>query len=450
MTFPERAAALARIAGCLVVTGIAASPPARANGAFPDEFSIHFPPAVPDRVIVGANFGVMISEDRGATWRYACEPYVTEDSSDPLAMINVRYYQIGAGDGQIFQVATNYKVRRSDDDACTWTTSAGALTSLQAIDMFPSPSDAKFVVAIGVNPTGAGSSIVASHDGGLTFDTVLISDANLFTSVEVSASATAGTGTIYATISGPGFARLLRSDDLGATWNKANSFDLPTLPSGAAGGVVPLPRIVAIDPEDVSTVYLRLIGPPYDAIAIASGGGQTIQIAQSITNGAFTAVARGTDRTLYAGTMDGKLYVRPPPSAQTPSPQFAPPIKGPHFRCLGQRLGNTTDLYACGDMFQDGFSVGVSHDNGQTFQKVMKLSELRGLLACPGVENKCAAHWARIQTVFATDGGSTPDAGGGGEKPGGGGSCASGGGGSLSALALIAALLCRRRHRDRG
>jgi hypothetical protein len=208
------------------------------------------------------------------------------------------------------------------------------------------------------------------------------------------------------------------------------------------GGVVSVPRIVAIDPDDSSIVYLRLIGPPYDAIAIATGGGQTIQIAQTITSDAFAAFARATDKTLYAGTSAGKLYIRPPPTAQTPSPQFGAPIKGPHFRCLGQRPGNTTDLYACGDMFQDGFSVGVSHDRGQTFEKVMKLSDLQGLLACSGVQSKCAAHWARIQSVFA-DAGTATDAGGGGQKSGGsgGGSCATAGAGAFAAVALFMALL---------
>ena len=430
---------------CLVALAFAMSGPAFANGAFPDEFSVHFPATAPDRLIIGANFGVMISEDRGATWRYACEPYITEDSSDPLAMINVKYYQVGAGDGEIFQVATNYKMRRSGDDACTWATSGGALAPLQAFDLFPSPTDPAFVVAVGVEPTGGGSSIVASHDGGLTFDTTLISSPNLFSSLEVAASATAGTGTIYATLSGPGIARLMRSDDLGATWPSANTTNSPTLP----GGVVPVARIVAIDPESTSTVYLRLIGPPYDAIAIATGGGQTIEIAQTITNSAFSAFARATDKTLYAGTSDGKLYVRPPPSAQTPSPPFAAPIKAPHFRCLGQRPGNTTDLYACGDMFQDGFSVGVSHDRGQTFEKVMKLGDLQGLLACPAVQSKCAAHWARIQSVFATDGGTASDGGGVGQKPGssGGGSCATASAGAFAAVALLMGLLRSRSRR---
>src|SRR5262249_27495139 len=196
----------------------------------------------------------------------------------------------------------------------------------------------------------------------------------------------------------------------------------------------------AIDPEDASIVYLRLLSPPYDAIAIATAGGQSGSVAISITGGAFTAFARGTDKTLYAGTSDGKLYIRPPAATA-----FNAPIPAPHFRCLGQRFGNTTDLYACGDMYQDGFSVGVSHDKGQTFQKVMKLSDLQGPLTCPAVQTKCAAHWARIQSVFASDAGTTtPDAGT-GQQPGkSGGSCSTFGAGWVAALALLAAALRRR------
>src|SRR4051812_34644037 len=113
MTICPRLSRSLRVLRALCWIGGVLAGPARGNGAFPDEFSIHFPPSAADRIIVGANFGVMISEDRGATWRYACEPYVTEDSSNPLAMINVVYYQIGAADRAMFQVATNFKMRRS-------------------------------------------------------------------------------------------------------------------------------------------------------------------------------------------------------------------------------------------------------------------------------------------------------------------------------------------------
>jgi hypothetical protein len=432
---------LPRVLAQVCCVALLAALPAWADGAFPDEFSIHFPVSVPNRIIVGANFGMMISEDLGATWRYVCEPYVTEGSSDPLAMINVVYYQVGAADGEVFEVATDFEMRSSTDDGCTWTNAAGAITALHAVDMFPQPTDAHFVVAIGVDPSGAGSSLLASHDGALTFDPPLFMTMSLITSVEVSPSEAAGTGTIYATVVGPGVATLLRSDDLGATWT--NSYDLPELPNGVAQ----LARILAIDPEDASIVYLRLVGPPYDAVVVATDGGQVFQNALTIDNSSLTAFARGTDKTLYAGTGDGSLYVRPPPSAQAPAPQFGPPMAGPHFRCLGERPG-TSDLYACGNMFLDGFSVGVSTDRGVSFQKVMSLPNLQGTLTCPAVQTACAAHWARLEAVFdagtGTPDGGAPD-GGTSAKTGGGCSTAPNTEAALAALTLVGMLLRRKR-----
>jgi hypothetical protein len=68
-------------APCCVLVARRTRDGGRANGAFPDEFSIHFRPSAPHRIFVGPNFGLLVSEDDGATWRYACEPWVTEGSS---------------------------------------------------------------------------------------------------------------------------------------------------------------------------------------------------------------------------------------------------------------------------------------------------------------------------------------------------------------------------------
>jgi hypothetical protein len=75
---------------------LAAPQPVRANGAFPDEFSIHFPANAPNRILIGANFGLLVSEDLGTTWRYACEPWVTVGSNDPLSPALVSFYQVSS------------------------------------------------------------------------------------------------------------------------------------------------------------------------------------------------------------------------------------------------------------------------------------------------------------------------------------------------------------------
>ncbi len=103
---------LVALVGGALVAGVA-----HANGAFPDEFSIHFPAGAPHRIYVGANFGLLVSEDDGATWRYSCEPWVTEGSSAALTQNNVDFYQMTAGGAVIAQ---SLEVTRSEDDACTW------------------------------------------------------------------------------------------------------------------------------------------------------------------------------------------------------------------------------------------------------------------------------------------------------------------------------------------
>ena len=147
-----------------LLAAVALVPAVRANGAFPDEFSIHFPAAAPHRIFVGANFGLLVSEDDGATWRYACEPWVTEGSSASLTQDNVSFYQLTA-DGAL--LAQSREITRSEDDACTWPPSSGVIIGKPIFDMFPDPTDATLVLAVVVDQRGY--YIVASHDGGKTF-----------------------------------------------------------------------------------------------------------------------------------------------------------------------------------------------------------------------------------------------------------------------------------------
>src|SRR3954469_5921824 len=108
-----------------VLLALAAAGAAHANGAFPDEFSVHFLSNAPHRILVGANFGLLVSEDDGATWRYSCEPYVTMGSSAALSTANVYYYQLTA-DGAV--IADSVEVTRSADLGCTWPASSGFST----------------------------------------------------------------------------------------------------------------------------------------------------------------------------------------------------------------------------------------------------------------------------------------------------------------------------------
>src|SRR5436309_1128152 len=135
---------------------VAAAGAARGNGAFPDEFSIHFPPNAPHRILIGANFGLLVSEDDGATWRYACEPWVVAGSNAALASANVGFYQVTAA-GAI--LANSVNLTRSSDVGCTWPISTGSVGGQIVTDFFPDPNDATFVLAIVTLSSGTGSYI---------------------------------------------------------------------------------------------------------------------------------------------------------------------------------------------------------------------------------------------------------------------------------------------------
>jgi len=411
---------------------------ALADGAFPDEFSLHFPPDAPSRILIGANFGMLVSEDDGLSWRYACEPWIVAGSNAALANNSVSFYQV-TQDGAY--LATSVNLTRSSDVACTWPISGGAVSGQRVADIFPDPNDASFVLAIVVllNPTNITSYLVASHDGGRTFDPGhLYETPDLLTGVEI---ARAKPGVVYATtlsLSG-GASHFLVSPDHGATWTAS---DLPLAPATE-------PRILTIDPEDEKKVYLRVIDAISDSVMMTDNSGQSFRTILPPIGTQLSAFLRAGDGTLYAGTRTGKLYVL------APGAQDFVPRDAPHFRCLGQRPGSTR-IYACTDMVLDGYSLASSDDEGQTFQRVMSFRDLLGPLTCAPVQTNCAAHWHRIQGVLGigdagTDAGpgpGTPDAGGSAPAKSSGG-CASAGGAVLPLVAVLAVLSLGLRARTR-
>src|SRR5713101_447299 len=422
---------LHEIAAFAAVTVFTAASPVLANGAFPDEFSIHFPPDAPHRILIGANFGLLVSEDDGQTWRYACEPWVVAGSNAALASANVLFYQVAA-DGALLADAVN--LTRSSDVACTWPPATGSIAGQVITDFFPDPNDATFVVAnIAVS---SGSYIIASHDGGKTFDATHLYDTpDILTGIEIARSTP---GVVYGTSvpQAGGTAKFLASTSSGApgTWTVT---DLQ-IPVGTQ------PRILAVDPSDAKKVYLRLLTGPTDAMAVTVDGGQTFQTVLPI-KGQFSSFLRAGDGAIYAGTMDGTLYVR---AAAATDPTAFVSLNAPHLRCLGQRPG-TTRIYACADMVVDGFSLASSDDGGATFQPVMTFTQLLGPLTCPPVQTNCQAHWERIQGVLGIGSGTgPPDAGGGRSSSGSGGShCASAGIDAWSIWSVLGFLLrCRSTH----
>ena len=423
------AAAKTATAMLLSLTLLGLAEPALADGAFPDELSVYLPPNDASKVMLGTNFGLVISPDSGQSWRFVCELYITTSGADL-----VKYYKI-ASDGAILAISF-VNLWRSSDGGCSWTRAGGSVASLDVLDAFIDPNDPTFVLALANNPTGSG--IYPSHDGGLTFGPPLYTSSDLMTGIEIARS---NGNTVYAAQAhaansgGQGGAYLLRSDDRGQTWPIKQQLQVSSST---------VPRIAAVDSANADTVYLRLLAlsESRDEIAVTTDNGKTLTPLATLTGGAvfFTSFLRANDGTLYAGTSSSDLYV------QAPGAQGFTKRVGPRARCLGQRYGESR-VYACGDGFLDGYNLGYSDDGANSFKRMMRFNDIAGPLTCPAVQNFCAIQYLNLmQTLNGNDAGSAGiDAGTGPSQPS-GSSCTTGGAGLGALLALTALLWRRRRH----
>ena len=156
------------------------------------------------------------------------------------------------------------------------------------------------MVAIGA--TAGGYYVVASHDGGKTFDaTHLLDTPDILTGIEIARSKP---GVVYATSvsTSGGASKFFASTNFGAP----GSWTTTTL----AVSNSTQPRILAIDPADEKKVYLRLLNGPSDGMSVTADGGQTFQTVLPIPGPVFLVPPRRGRRPLR-GTRDGKLYTRP-------------------------------------------------------------------------------------------------------------------------------------------
>src|SRR5215470_6725603 len=102
--------------------------PVQANGAFPDSMGILLPVDQPNRIIATTNFGLLVSEDEGATWAWVCEQAVG---------VMTLMYQLGAPPNDILVAASLDRVSYSDDFGCTWQPSGGEIIGTYVDDVSP-------------------------------------------------------------------------------------------------------------------------------------------------------------------------------------------------------------------------------------------------------------------------------------------------------------------------
>ncbi|MEQ9324656.1 MAG: hypothetical protein RIF41_36160, partial [Polyangiaceae bacterium] len=208
--------------------------------------------------------------------------------------------------------------------------------------------------------------------------------------------------------------QLARSDDAGVTWT--------TRPIPGSDTEFQ-PFIGAMDPLDADRLYVRLTGP--GRLFVTEDAGDTwTEIFTSPMNKLLGLAVSPDGQSVAVGTeFDGMWRASTDDFAFDKVSEVA-------VRCL---TWTDQGLYACVNEFLvgDGFIVGLSDDGGDTFEPLVSLACIRGMLSCePGtrVGDLCPARWPALGDQLMSDTCGQSGAGGGGAM--GAGGSASGGGGS--------------------
>jgi hypothetical protein len=371
------------LAACFV----AAPRAARADGAFPDSQSVLLPPDQPQTLILAATFGLVVSDDGGGTWAYACESRGT---------LNGRLYTQGPAPDQRLFAVSDHGAAVSADGGCSWRVAGGLFDGGIVYDVFPDPVDARHALAV-AKPPGLGgelppAQVYASDDGGLTYGrTVFVGPpTGGIAGVEI---ARADPRTIYVAtfeprddaLTRPGLAR---STDGGASWD---ALDLEPMlgPSQVT--------IAAVGPGDARLLYLRVAGQDasggrLERLAVSEDGGATFTTPISVPNGALTTfLARQSGVVLVAGVVDGApVAFRSRDRGRT----FEAWSPGIHPRGLGER---GTTLFAAADDLADGFALGSSEDDGDTWTPRLRFGDIGSIRAC--VRKECLDDCGRQMSI---------------------------------------------------
>jgi hypothetical protein len=168
-------------------------------------------------------------------------------------------------------------------------------------------------------------------------------------------------------------------------------------------------------------LYFQVFDPAGDQLWRTGDGGQTVRLALKLAPGELLG-------GLAFGASAGVLYVgshNPFPAAGAPGghlhvsrdggaswqPAIASGPTGPRYRCLAH-AGDR--LYACGagEVLGDAFLVGVSTDEGRSWQPHTRLEQVTGARACTAARCLTTVTWlCQLHGRCAPDAGASgPDA----------------------------------------
>jgi hypothetical protein len=362
---------IAALVLCALVFG---APDARADGAFPDSMRIFVPTDAPHRIVLATNFGLLISEDEGATFFWVCEAAVST---------NAFLYQMGPPPTDAIYAVSPTGLYVSTDNACSFTRSGGVLDAQVVVsDAFPDPTDATHVFAI-AKPSkalDAPMGVYESHDTGATFAGPTLSQSSTVNVAGIE-SAASNASVVYVSA----FDRTARKAMLFRSSDRGAHYDGPIDISAELGTRLPL--IAAVHPTDAGKIYFRILSDRNDAFGYSHDSGQTVHVPLMVDYAMSALLARADDSLLVATSL-GKVYTSTD-AGQT----FVTQTTWPHVRALAERNGM---LYIAADDMVDGYALAVSGDQGGSWRPLLHFSQITGMKPCGAVEATCNTPWKAL------------------------------------------------------
>lgn len=411
------------------------APSADANGRFPRAEQVVFQPLEPDSIAIITTFGVVVSDDRGASFRFICEEaFQYLDGEDPSITIGSDgTLMVGVADGLVAMGADRCRTTRRAD-----------LENQRVIDLAASSTGATVVAALASPDADSVARVARSDDGGHTFTVPSVGFPGLrLETVEIAPS---DSMRIYASgyDSTTRQDTLLRSDDGGTSFRRVSPAVM-----GTSGWFVS-----GVDPMNADVFYVRArlanvastpdAGDSTGTVLFRSddGGDHLREVARTSDDMTGFAID-DTGRSVWMGSRAEGLWR---------SDDGAPfvHVTDVSLECLRFDRGA---LYVCETFSAGGVLLGRSRDRGATIESVLRFSQIGAPPHCRAgtiAADICPGRWSQVRsTIGATMGAmdASVDAGHGSV----GANCACGVRAHTRAtwmgIAVIALLLARPRRR---
>jgi uncharacterized protein (TIGR03382 family) len=416
------------LAAALLVAGAG---PAAANGRDPFMSTINFKAGDDSKIMAGATFGLIRSDDGGATWQWYCERTVGYGGQyDP----DYVYSPTGA----VF--ATTFDGLKVMRDGCSFAATPPGMTFVTRVER--GGNNAIYFTASDPNDT----KIYKSTDDGVTFPTSVTIPGTAdawWQSIMVAPSHVTAANAQVVYLSGyrlpkacdqsssnAGTTCTTNADctesapDAGACETKPKVFLLyKSVDSGASftamatTGITPTSQnstidIVGVDPKDPTIVYARVTlesATSGDSIYKSTNGGTswTKILSKSPNIGGLVFLVR-RDGSCVAGTRDIGAWTSPYVNNQGCGATWADLTAAPHIGCLAENAAGV--VWACTQntesvqlgLTSDGYGIMKSSDLA-TWTGVLRFEDIQAPVACPAgtiQQDRCVGRYMEEQSAW--------------------------------------------------